>query len=1102
MKQAFITLIFTLALTLQAFAQLSQCTVTATIYLPSGAVCNGCTIKVVKVYKSGQLVIKTPQTYTTNGSGVATFTVPRSSIAWIYANAYGLDSKGVEGVPVSIPDSASATLETLTPTPAPLPNFYPVASGGSGGTLDSLSDVTITSASTGQALVYNGSAWVNTTLPGGGDALTSNPLSQFAATTSAQLAGVISNETGSGLLVFATSPTLTTPNLGTPSAATLTNATGLPVATGISGLGTGVATFLATPSSANLAAAITDETGTGALVLASSPTIVTPTIASFANANHDHTNSAGGGQLSATSIFSGGTVPVARLPVLVGDSGSGGTAGIVPAPAAGDAAAAKFLMADGTWAVPAGGGGGSGTVTSVAMTVPSWLSVSGSPITTSGTLAVTAATGQAANRVLATPNGASGALSVRALVSADLGAIVTNSNIDAAAAIDYSKLNLSLSVVNADIASAAAISLSKLATVTASRALVSSAGGVISASGVTSTELGYLSGVTSAIQTQLDAKENLLTNSAGLRAALSDETGSGVAVFGTAPTIAGGSHTALTALGIRSTGTGAFDLTLANSENLTAGRTLTVTVNDAARTLNLGGDLTTAAAFITSGANSLTLTTTGATNVTLPTSGTLVNSAVTALSSLATVGTITSGTLGTGAVIGGVTMTLGSDATGDLYYRNASGILTRLGIGTTGQVLTVVSGLPAWAAASGGGSSTWNGVTNPTGNQTLSMSNYTTAWTWGAASGVANAEQNSFLLDFGRTITLTGGGAAIANWRTMRINPETLAAASAQTITTASTLYVAGPPAAGANVTITNPYSLLVDGNVRLNSNSLVLAGPSTSDFRMLSGSAEYLIRATAGTVAEHYMLNGIANVSFVNSSFVSVFTIMNTNGLVGVNKSSSQGGQFHVLSGSASRIAGLFESAASNSAATLVARAGSSATGPLIDGQNSSSTVTFRVNSDGTRLSLGGVTSSFPMLKRSGASIQARLADDSALTDVSVATLYANGLNMAIASETFAGDKTDWQPANPSAAVFRITPSGAARTLNSINLGPVDGQMIWIINVDTTNNLVLDDASASGTAAMRIIGIGASDVTLTPGQTAQLIYDGTTARWRVINYH
>lgn len=60
-------------------------------------------------------------------------------------------------------------------------------------------------------------------------------------------------------------------------------------------------------------------------------------------------------------------------------------------------------------------------------------------------------------------------------------------------------------IVNADVNAAAAIAVSKLATVTASRALESSAGGVIQASSVTSTELAYLSGVTSAIQTQLNA---------------------------------------------------------------------------------------------------------------------------------------------------------------------------------------------------------------------------------------------------------------------------------------------------------------------------------------------------------------------------------------------------------------------------------------------------------------------------------------------------------------------------------------------------------------------------------------------------------------------
>ena len=94
--------------------------------------------------------------------------------------------------------------------------------------------------------------------------------------TSLQLAGALTDETGSGSAVFATSPTLITPALGTPSSATLTNATGLPISTGVSGLGTGVATFLATPSSANLRSALTDETGTGSAVFATSPTLVTP----------------------------------------------------------------------------------------------------------------------------------------------------------------------------------------------------------------------------------------------------------------------------------------------------------------------------------------------------------------------------------------------------------------------------------------------------------------------------------------------------------------------------------------------------------------------------------------------------------------------------------------------------------------------------------------------------------------------------------------------------------------------------------------------------------------------------------------------------------
>jgi hypothetical protein len=87
-----------------------------------------------------------------------------------------------------------------------------------------------------------------------------------------------STYTGSGAVVMNTSPTLVTPNIGTPSFANLTNGTSYPVAN-LANLATNVATFLTTPSSANLRNAVTDEAGTGALVFRASTAAATSDIA-------------------------------------------------------------------------------------------------------------------------------------------------------------------------------------------------------------------------------------------------------------------------------------------------------------------------------------------------------------------------------------------------------------------------------------------------------------------------------------------------------------------------------------------------------------------------------------------------------------------------------------------------------------------------------------------------------------------------------------------------------------------------------------------------------------------------------------------------------
>ena len=139
-----------------------------------------------------------------------------------------------------------------------------------------------------------------------------------------------------------TNSTLVAPALGTPASGVLANCTGLPIATGVSNLGTGVATFLTTPSSANLLAALTDETGTGANVFANTPTLVTPVIGaatgtSLSLSGFSAVSAAAPTIASATTIapttpivFISGTTAVVTITAAAPISTGGGTITLIP----------------------------------------------------------------------------------------------------------------------------------------------------------------------------------------------------------------------------------------------------------------------------------------------------------------------------------------------------------------------------------------------------------------------------------------------------------------------------------------------------------------------------------------------------------------------------------------------------------------------------------------------------------------------------------------------------------------------------------------------------------------------------------------------------